>query len=102
MLKSRISTFAGLLLLLTGAHASTCLANDREQSQQFFNMYCVSCHGPKKPKARLRHSTSLMCSNGMTQVCFMKSRWRSKVARCHRKMLRDIQDPPSPGHYKSY
>ena len=54
MLKSRISTFAGLLLLLTGAHASTCLANDREQSQQFFNMYCVSCHGPKKPKARLR------------------------------------------------
>ena len=54
MLKSRISTFAGLLLLLTGAHASTCVANDREQSQQFFNMYCVSCHGPKKPKARLR------------------------------------------------
>ena len=54
MLKSRISTFAGLLLLLSGAQASTCLANDREQSQQFFNMYCVSCHGPKKPKARLR------------------------------------------------
>ena len=54
MLKSRISTFAGLLLLLTGAHASTCVANDREQSEQFFNMYCVSCHGPKKPKARLR------------------------------------------------
>ena len=54
MLKSRISTFAGLLLLFTGAHASTCVANDREQSQQFFNMYCVSCHGPKKPKARLR------------------------------------------------
>jgi hypothetical protein len=54
MLKSRISKFTVLLLLFAGAHASTCVANDREQSQQFFNTYCVSCHGQKTPKAGLR------------------------------------------------
>ncbi|MEM7314982.1 MAG: DUF1587 domain-containing protein, partial [Planctomycetota bacterium] len=53
MLKSRMSRFAGLLLLLF-AVASNGVANDREQSQQFFNTYCVSCHGQKKPKAGLR------------------------------------------------
>ena len=54
MLKSRISKFTVLLLLFAGARASTCVADDREQSQQFFNTYCVSCHGQKTPKAGLR------------------------------------------------
>lgn len=54
MLKSRISKLTVLLLLLAGAHTSICVASDREQSQQFFNTYCVSCHGQKRPKGGLR------------------------------------------------
>ena len=54
MFKSRISTFAVLLLLLAGARASNSVADDRELSQQFFNTYCVSCHGQQSPKAGLR------------------------------------------------
>lgn len=46
--------FGPLLLLIAGAHASNCVADDREQSQQFFNSYCISCHGEKSPKAGLR------------------------------------------------
>ena len=41
-------------MLFAGAHASSCVADDREQSQQFFNSFCVSCHGQKSPKAGLR------------------------------------------------
>jgi hypothetical protein len=54
MLKSRITKFAVSLLLFAGAHTSRCVADDREQSQQFFNSFCVSCHGEKSPKAGLR------------------------------------------------
>ena len=54
MLKCRTTKFAVLLLLFAGAQASSCVADDREQSQQFFNMYCVSCHGEKTPEAGLR------------------------------------------------
>ena len=53
MLKSRISKFV-VLLLLAVFRASTCCADDRKQSQQFFNTFCVSCHGQTKPKAGLR------------------------------------------------
>ncbi len=42
------------MLLIAGAHASSCVADDREQSQQFLNTFCVSCHGEKSPKAGLR------------------------------------------------
>ena len=54
MLKSRITKFAVSLLLFAGALPSWCVANSREQSQQFFNSFCVSCHGEKSPKAELR------------------------------------------------
>ena len=51
---TRITKFAVLLLLFAGAYASSGSADDREQSQQFFNTYCVSCHGQNAPKAGLR------------------------------------------------
>lgn len=54
MLKHTISKLAALLLLFAGASASSCAADDREQSQTFFNSFCVSCHGQKSPKAGLR------------------------------------------------
>lgn len=54
MLKSIITKFAVSLLLFAGAHPSRCVADDREQSQKFFNSFCVSCHGEKSPKAGLR------------------------------------------------
>ena len=54
MLNNKISKLAVLVLLFAGARATTCVANDREHSQQFFNTYCVSCHGQKKPKADIR------------------------------------------------
>ena len=45
---------SGLLLLLcVGANASSCIADDREKTQRFFESYCVSCHGQKSPKAGL-------------------------------------------------
>ena len=46
--------FAVLLLLFAGARTAPCLADEREHSQQFFNTYCVSCHGQNEPKADLR------------------------------------------------
>ena len=51
---NKISKLVVLLLLFAGALASTCDADEREQTQQFFNSYCVSCHGQKSPKAGLR------------------------------------------------
>ena len=54
MLNYRVLKCAVLLLLFAGACDSICSADDREHSQQFFNTYCVSCHGQKKPKAGLR------------------------------------------------
>jgi len=54
MLNYKISKFAVLLLLFAGAHASSSVADDRGQSQQFFNSFCISCHGGKSPKADLR------------------------------------------------
>ncbi len=42
------------LLLFVGVNPADCFANDREQSQQFFSVYCVSCHGQKKSEADVR------------------------------------------------
>ena len=54
MLSYRITKCAVLLLLFSGVCASSCTADDRVQAQQFFNTFCVSCHGQKSPKAGLR------------------------------------------------
>ena len=47
-----------LLLLITvlilEVASPNCLADDRAESQQFLNSYCVSCHGPESLKAGLR------------------------------------------------
>ncbi len=50
----KTTKLAVLLLSFAGSYASNCAADDREQSQQFFNTYCVSCHGQKSPEADLR------------------------------------------------
>lgn len=42
------------LLLFAGTHPAHCFANDRENAQQFFNAYCVSCHGQKSSEADVR------------------------------------------------
>jgi hypothetical protein len=54
MLNHRITKVAAFLLLFSDAYASSSLADDRMQSQHFFNTFCVSCHGMKKSKADLR------------------------------------------------
>lgn len=54
MFDQRLSKAAALVLLLAGSGASDCLADDRAQAQQFFNTYCVACHGEKKSKGDLR------------------------------------------------
>ena len=54
MLIYKITKLAVLLLFFAGPFASSCVADDREQSQQFLNTYCVSCHGQKSPKAGFR------------------------------------------------
>ena len=41
-------------MLLDGARVSDCFADDLGQSQQFFNTYCISCHGKEKSKGMLR------------------------------------------------
>ena len=54
MLNYKIAKIVVLLLLLAGTHAPTCRADLREQSQLFFDTFCVSCHGQRTPKAGLR------------------------------------------------
>ncbi|MDB4750916.1 DUF1587 domain-containing protein, partial [Akkermansiaceae bacterium] len=54
MLNQRITKLAVLLLLVTGAQISSIVADERMQSQHFFNTFCVSCHGPEKSKGGLR------------------------------------------------
>ena len=53
MLNFRYTKIAALLLLLNSAGISDCFADDRGQSQQFFNIYCISCHGGEKSKGGL-------------------------------------------------
>ena len=54
MLSFRITKRLILLLLVAGACTSSCSADDREQAQNFFNSYCVSCHGSETTEASLR------------------------------------------------
>ena len=54
MLNFRYTKIAALLLLLNSARISDCFADDRGQSQQFFNTYCISCHGKEKSKGGVR------------------------------------------------
>jgi len=54
MLNYKITKTVVLLSLIVGSRASSCSADVREQSQLFFDTFCVSCHGPDAPKAALR------------------------------------------------
>lgn len=54
MLNNKISKLVVLLLPFAGALSTSCDAGEREHSQKFFNTYCVSCHGQKKPEADIR------------------------------------------------
>ena len=54
MLAYRIIQFMAFLLLFADASNHLSIADDRMQSQHFFNTYCVSCHGMEKSKAGLR------------------------------------------------
>ena len=42
------------LLLFVDVHASSNIADDRLQSQQFFDSFCISCHGMEKSKGDIR------------------------------------------------
>jgi len=54
MLNYKITKTVILLSLIAGARAPSCSADVREQSQLFFDTFCVSCHGQETPKAGLR------------------------------------------------
>ena len=54
MLNYKITKTVVLLSLIVGSRASSCSADVREQSQLFFDTFCVSCHGPDAPKSGLR------------------------------------------------
>jgi len=54
MLNCKITKFFVLLSLIFGTRVSNCSADDREQSQQFFDTFCVVCHGQEAPTAGVR------------------------------------------------
>ena len=54
MLRYKITIIVVLLSLIVGTRASICNADDRQQSQQFFGKFCVSCHGQETSEAGLR------------------------------------------------
>ena len=54
MADHRISVVTAFLLLFVDVHASSNIADDRLQSQQFFDSFCISCHGMEKSKGDLR------------------------------------------------
>ena len=54
MLNCKITKTVVLLVLIAATHASNCSADVREQSQRFFDTFCVACHGQDAPKAGLR------------------------------------------------
>ena len=54
MVDHRITVFTAFLLLFVDVHASSNIADDRLQSQQFFDSFCISCHGMEKSKGDLR------------------------------------------------
>ena len=54
MVDHRITVFTAFLLLFVDVHASSNIADDRLESQQFFDSFCISCHGMEKSKGDLR------------------------------------------------
>ena len=54
MADHRIRVVTAFLLLFVDVHASSNIADDRLQSQQFFDSFCISCHGMEKSKGDLR------------------------------------------------
>ena len=54
MADHRIRVITAFLLLFVDVHASSNIADDRLQSQQFFDSFCISCHGMEKSKGDLR------------------------------------------------
>ena len=54
MVDHRITVFTAFLLLFVDVHASSNSADDRLKSQQFFDSFCISCHGMEKSKGDLR------------------------------------------------
>ena len=54
MLDHRFTKVAAFLLLFADALATCSVADDRMQTQRFFDSFCVSCHGAEKSKADLR------------------------------------------------
>lgn len=54
MADQRIRVVTAFLLLFVDVHASSNIADDRLQSQQFFDSFCISCHGMEKSKGDLR------------------------------------------------
>ena len=54
MADHRITVFTAFLLLFVDVHASSNIADDRLQSQQFFDSFCISCHGMEKSKGDIR------------------------------------------------
>ncbi|MCH1493940.1 MAG: DUF1587 domain-containing protein, partial [Rubripirellula sp.] len=64
MMTFKIAKFAVLLLLPTGIFASNCTADDLAQAQQYFNAFCISCHGQKSSEAGIRlDKIDLQCWN---------------------------------------
>ncbi|MGD1979235.1 MAG: DUF1592 domain-containing protein [Akkermansiaceae bacterium] len=47
-------TRAAALVLFAGSFAAECFADQRAQTQEFFNIHCIACHGEKKSKGGLR------------------------------------------------
>ena len=54
MADHRITVVTAFLLLFVDVNASSNIADDRLQSQQFFDSFCISCHGMEKSKGDLR------------------------------------------------
>ena len=54
MADHRITVVTAFLLLFVDVQASSNIADDRLQSQQFFDSFCISCHGMEKSKGDLR------------------------------------------------
>ena len=54
MADHRITVVTAFLLLFVDVHASSNIADDRLQLQQFFDSFCISCHGIEKSKGDLR------------------------------------------------
>ncbi len=54
MLNYKITKIIVLQPLMIGVCVLSCVADDLQQTQEFFNSFCVSCHGMKTTEAGLR------------------------------------------------